>query len=55
MELLRERESEERPTGVKSGETEVRGKRFRAAKMMEVEGTNLSWRLYAVESRKLVS
>lgn len=50
MELWRKRESEERPTRVKSGETERCEDRFRASKIMEIEGAILSWWLYGTES-----
>lgn len=50
MELSRKRESEERPTRVKSGETERCEDRFRASEITGIEGTILSWWLYGIES-----
>lgn len=50
VELSRERESEERPTRVKSGETERCEGRFRASRVMGIEGAILSWWLYGIES-----
>lgn len=54
MELSRKREGEERPTRVKSGETERCEDRFRASKITGIKGTILSWWLYGIESGRRV-